>query len=44
MIETIVAMIVIILLYLYFKNEKHIFVTNNEAFGNIIVTKCNEHY
>jgi len=44
MIEIIVALIIIVLLYLYFKNKKHIFVANNESFDNIVITKCDEHY
>jgi hypothetical protein len=44
MIEIIIAIIIIIILYLYFKNQKQIFLTNNEAFDNIVVTKCDEHY
>jgi hypothetical protein len=44
MIEIIIAIFVIIVLYLYFKNQKQIFLTNNEAFDNIVVTKCDEHY
>jgi hypothetical protein len=44
MIEIIIAIFVIIVLYLYFKKQKQIFLTNNEAFDNIVVTKCDDHY